>query len=341
MPQSPTKPPEAAPDWSQTEHPDRIVFRTDLVTVGAFRCAVGHPMFRDSGPIHQPCFVFPRTAVIIEHLAGTAFLADPTVVTLYNAKQVYDRRAVSPDGDRCDWYGVAPSLLRDAVRPFDPDAASDADRVIRHAFARSSAALYLQQRRLFAALHAESPPEGLAVEEAVCALLRHVLESAYCQNPAAPSPARASLRRGLTEAAKRILGRYFRAPMSLSSIAEALGCSPFHLSRSFHEETGLTLHRYRATLRLRASLELIEAKMPLTAVGLDVGYSSHSHFTQAFRAAFGVPPSRAALGRLRQVPRLRLLRVPELTLGRQLGRIVGEEDAERRERRRELNDGKY
>jgi AraC-like DNA-binding protein len=63
------------------------------------------------------------------------------------------------------------------------------------------------------------------------------------------------------------------------------------LSRRFHEATGLTLHHYRAQLRLRAALELIEARTPLTEVALEVGYSSHSHFTEAFREAYGVPPS--------------------------------------------------
>jgi AraC-like DNA-binding protein len=87
--------------------------------------------------------------------------------------------------------------------------------------------------------------------------------------------------------------------MSLGSIAQAIGCTPFALSRVFHDVTGMTLHRYRAALRLRASLELVEAGQPLTAIALELGYSSHSHFTEAFRSDFGVPPSQAAVRRLR------------------------------------------
>jgi AraC-like DNA-binding protein len=68
--------------------------------------------------------------------------------------------------------------------------------------------------------------------------------------------------------------------------------SPFQLSRAFHEVTGTTLHRYRGRLRLRASLEMIEAGMPLIEVALALGYSSHSHFTQTFRTEFGAAPSR-------------------------------------------------
>src|SRR4051812_45499835 len=99
---------------------DRVVFASESVTIGAFRCPVAHPAFRDSGPIKDDCFVFPRTSVEIRHSDARPFVADPTVVTLYNRRQAYERRPVSRDGDRCDWYAVAPAILRDALTPRDP-----------------------------------------------------------------------------------------------------------------------------------------------------------------------------------------------------------------------------
>jgi AraC-like DNA-binding protein len=45
-------------------------------------------------------------------------------------------------------------------------------------------------------------------------------------------------------------------------------------------------------LRLRASLEAIaERSLDLTSVALDHGFSSHSHFTAAFRREWGMTPS--------------------------------------------------
>ena len=65
----------------------------------------------------------------------------------------------------------------------------------------------------------------------------------------------------------------------------------YHLARVFKERTGLTLHAYRDQLRLRASLDPVaEGRADLTELALDLGYSSHSHFTDAFRRAFGAPP---------------------------------------------------
>src|SRR4051812_7040658 len=94
--------------------PDRVVFQSGDVWVGQFRCATDHPLFRNSGPCSHHCFVFPRTAVIIRH-GDTRVVADPTVATLYNRAQEYEREALSPSGDRCEWYGVSPALLHGAL----------------------------------------------------------------------------------------------------------------------------------------------------------------------------------------------------------------------------------
>jgi AraC family transcriptional regulator len=67
--------------------------------------------------------------------------------------------------------------------------------------------------------------------------------------------------------------------------------SVFHLCRTFRAVTGQTIHAYRTQLRLRAALERVEYASDLSAVALDLGFSSHSHFTAAFRRAFGVTPS--------------------------------------------------
>jgi hypothetical protein len=94
------------------EAPDRIVFATESITIGAFRCPPTHPLFRDSGPIRDDCFVFPRTTVEIRHTNARPFVADPTIVTLYNRQQQYERRSVCGDGDRCDWCGDARRAAR-------------------------------------------------------------------------------------------------------------------------------------------------------------------------------------------------------------------------------------
>ena len=273
--------------------PERVVFSTECVTIGAFRCATDHPSFRNSGPIRDDCFVFPRTAVVIQHDDARAFVADPTIVTLYNRRQHYQRRAVSAEGDRCDWFAVSPDLLRGALLDRDPAAADD-ERPIRFRYAPADASTYLAQRRLFIEASDSTDPDPLAIEERVVALLGRVLRLAYDDAGVRWSGQRLPHASDLADAAKRWVAPRVAQRLTLNRIARALGCSVFHLCRSFRRATGLTLHAYRDHVRLRLALERLEdGERDLSRLALDLGYSSHSHFTAAFRRSFNTPPSAA------------------------------------------------
>lgn len=81
---------------------------------------------------------------------------------------------------------------------------------------------------------------------------------------------------------------------SLGELSKRLGTSAYHLCRCFHGEHGRTLHAHRTALRLAASLEPLSAPgLDLSALAHQLGFASHSHFSAAFRRAFGVSPSRA------------------------------------------------
>jgi hypothetical protein len=106
---------------------DRIVFDSGLVWLGAFRCHRDDPSFHDSGPARNCCFVFPRTAVEIQHEHERAFIANPNVVTFYHQGQAYLRNAASIAGDRCDWFAVEIDVVQDVVRTFNPARDSHPD----------------------------------------------------------------------------------------------------------------------------------------------------------------------------------------------------------------------
>jgi hypothetical protein len=129
------------------EEIDRVVFESDLVRIGAFRCHPEHPSFQDTGPAQNYCFVFPRTAVEIQHEHEQEFVANPNVVTFYNAGQVYWRNPISPEGDRCDWFGVEPGLVRDTLRGFDSSVDDRPERLFQFSHGWSDAQTYLLQRR--------------------------------------------------------------------------------------------------------------------------------------------------------------------------------------------------
>jgi len=269
--------------------PDRVVFETRDVCVGEFRCPTDHPAFHDSGPSSHYCFAFPRTAVIIRH-GDARIVADATVATLYNRAQEFEREALSPEGDICEWFGVSPGLLRDALAARDWRAAEDERRPIRFTHAPVGARLYLRQRETYLRA-ARGAADPLWMEEAIVDLTDRVLSSAYGA-PAAPETTTRRVR-DLVHDAQCALARDLAEPLTLAEVARTVGASMFHLSRCFRLCTGHTLHDHRTQLRLRASLDDLDARGgDLSRLALDCGFSSHSHFTAAFRRAFGAPPSR-------------------------------------------------
>jgi len=272
---------------------DRLLFRGEVFQVGVFRCPPEHPSFRDSGPTKCHDFVFPRTMVWIQHRGKRPFVADPNVVTFYNRGQAYVRFPLSPEGDRSDYFSVEPATLREVVRVHDAEAAFSPDGPFRFDHGWSDAETYVVQRRLVGYLLETPRPDPLLVEETALRILERVVASAYGSRAGSPPAARRRAHEELVERTKAVIATRALDGLSLQAIASEVGSSVFHLCRTFRRGTGSTLHGYLTQVRLRLAIErLLEEPVPLTELALDLGFSSHSHFTAAFRRTFGQPPSR-------------------------------------------------
>ncbi|MEZ5318751.1 MAG: AraC family transcriptional regulator [Vicinamibacterales bacterium] len=275
-----------APVPSQASGIDRLVYRSELVAVGAFRCPADHPLFADSGPIRNHCVVFPRTRARIEPSGHEAFESDRAVVPVYNAGQQYRRRAVNGLADECDYFALTPAAFADVAATAASFGVASPDEGFRVSHVHASVAVYARQRLVFR--RAASAGASLAIDEAVLAMTAEVLRVPGV--PRAGGAARPA-HRALASRTRAALAATVGAPLMLSDLARMVGASPFHLCRVFRAVTGLTIHAYRERLRIAASIDRLEAGDDLSAVALDLGYSSHSHFTAAFRAACGVTPS--------------------------------------------------
>lgn len=269
---------------------DTVIYRSPLISIGAFRCDRHHPAFRDTGPAQNDCFVFPRTAVLIEHEDAPVFVANPNIVTFYNRSQCYLRHEISERGDRCDWFGVRRDVACDAVRVIDP---AERDAPFNWHRGRCDAPTYLLQRRLFDAVAGGVVDDSIAVEETVMLLLDRVVGGGA---PALPH----SRKRELVHDVECLLASRFDAALELSQIAAHAGASVYHLCRTFREVTGFPLHQYLRQLRIRHGLEAVcETSSPLSRIAVDLGFAHHSHFTNAFRRDFQVTPSQLRASRSR------------------------------------------
>ena len=169
----------------------------------------------------------------------------------------------------------AHSAFRDGARPSSPRIHVIASRMLQ--IANRSDGPLMRDELTIAALRA-----ALAVEQA----------------SAAPSQ--------VVDRAKQVIHARGCEPITLQDVANDVGVSGVYLTQQFSRVEGVPLYRYQLKLRLsRALLELPYCE-DITGLALDLGFSSHSHFTAAFRKAFGVTPShyRAALADRRHVARL-------------------------------------
>jgi transcriptional regulator GlxA family with amidase domain len=81
-------------------------------------------------------------------------------------------------------------------------------------------------------------------------------------------------------------------PVTLDDLAETTGLSARQLNRLFTEKLGRPTMRYYRELRLEKAQSLLRnSPLSLTEIALATGFANSSHFSRAYAAQFGQPPS--------------------------------------------------
>jgi len=227
--------------------------------------------------------VFPYRGVYVRHLGHDQAVAEANQVLFFNSAEGYRVSHPASGGDASLSLAISEPQLRELAPP---------------AFLRDGVTLAFRRQRLRIDARAQ----------ALSALLRHSL----CQNFAEPleaeglaltlaqralgartthAPGASIGRQRLVDRAKLVLASDLARRWTLAEIAAEVRGSPVYLTQVFQQVEGLPLYRYQLRLRLARALDLIAQYDDLTALSLDLGFSSHSHFSAAFRQAYGRSPS--------------------------------------------------
>ena len=84
----------------------------------------------------------------------------------------------------------------------------------------------------------------------------------------------------------------FDSDLTLTQLAAESGYSRTHFLRMFRGATGQSPHRYLLELRLKKAASMLASRsLSLMDIALACGFSSHAHFSTAFRSRFGLSPS--------------------------------------------------
>jgi AraC family transcriptional regulator len=255
---------------------------TTTVTVRDVRCT---GTCRHKGP--EECatslqLVFPYRGVYVHHLGSDPAIADANQVVIFNPGEGYRMSHPVHGGDASLVVVADEALLRELV----------------------PASL---QRRGVLALD----PHHLRIDprtQALIALLRHRLRSGATESLEAESLTLTLVRRAfgtrtshraggttgrrrLVDRAKIVLAGDLTRRWTLAAIAAEVDASPVYLTQVFQDVEGVPLYRYHRHLRLARSLDLLERCEDLSALAFELGFSSHSHFSAAFRQLYGRSPS--------------------------------------------------
>ena len=285
-------------------HNERWNFEAPDLVLGEFRCLPGDPAWDRTNRTGDwgPLIAFPRTSVGIAQEGRGDLVADPSLAVLYRAGQPYRRALLSAEGDRCSFIGISPTLAAEVAAGLDPHA--DDPGAFRFPFAAapidSHAYLLHHETRRRVLLGNRDPDE---IRELLYGVLGRVVTAGYSARRATPRrerPATLLAHREVVDATRAaLLSAEPGARMSLDDLARTVHQSPFHLSRLFRAQTGLTIHAYRMEIRLRTSLERLADGDSVADIALDLGFSSQAHLTDRFRRSFGITPHlwRASLHR--------------------------------------------
>ncbi len=282
------------PDLSLSFH---SLYKSPLVAVRDYHCHAcrggpGAEEFSDSNNI-----VLMRHGAFCKHFGRRRVTADVNQAVYFSKGSTYRVSHPADCGDRGTTFAVSRRVLNDIIRELDPSIDEHPESPFPFVIGPCDPAVFWRHRELVLRLEAAAtePLEHLWADVTSLQLIADVLERAFALHGHPPKPRRSGTdadHAERIEAAKTYLATRLSERITLDDVAQAVHFSPFHLARVFQRQTGIPVHRYLTRLRLRVSLERISAgALDLTALALELGFSSHSHFTDSFRREFGRAPS--------------------------------------------------
>ncbi len=268
------------------------LLRSPTITIQDTYClgSCQHLSAEECTPTTQ--LVFPYRGVYVRQVGNDQAVAEANQVLFFNAGESYRVSHPVPGGDASVTLMIGESQLRELapINSFRDRGTLVFRRQRLRIDARAQSLLALLRHSLRNNLAEPLEAESLALTLAQRAL-----------GPRTAHTAGASFgRQRLVDRAKLVLSSDLARRWTLAEIGAEVRCSAVYLTQVFQQVEGLPLYRYQLRLRLARALDLLGQYDDLTALSLDLGFSSHSHFSAAFRDAYGRSPSEFRQSALRR-----------------------------------------
>ena len=262
----------------------RTLFESETLQIGLFEA---HPVSDACGDVERQSsnvVVLPVSGVFSKHDApGRHVVGTPSHAVFVAADTPYRIGFPGAIGDR------ALTLRFDgALAPCPLDCNGSGETMASHGLLPANA---MMLRNLLWTRLERGEADEFEIETLGLDLLSMSLRSMRTGNV----PLRRSTQVRRIRALERVKEAVALAPThkwDVAKLAKVANLSPFHLSHVFRQMVGTSIYDYVLHERLAHTLDaVLDCGDDLTAIALDAGFASHSHFTARFRSFFGCTPT--------------------------------------------------
>jgi AraC-like DNA-binding protein len=275
----------------------RILHDSPIVQIKEYRCPICQGAPGPEEGADSDALVLLRRGSFCRHFGRKRVVSDVNQAAFFGKGSTYRVSHPGEGQDRGTVLSVPRRILNEFIKEWDPSSDDQPDRAFLFPSIRCTSEVYWRHRELLRVLNAplERVQEPFRIDVTALQLFADILGAGFDRQRLPRSRRKAGTvldHEELIEAGKVYFADHLGERLTLDEVARALHTSPFHFARIFQQGTGIPIHRYLTLLRLRTSLEpLADGQRDLAALALALGFSSHSHFTDAFRKEFKMAPS--------------------------------------------------
>ena len=259
----------------------RLLFESEPIRIGSFAV---DPVSDACGDVERQdsnVMVLPFAGLFAKHEApGRHVVGTPSHAVFIAADTPYRLSFPGSIGDRAIVLRFDDTLVPEEINRGPSETPGSHGMLSADAMMRRD----LLRRRL-------ADPVGNSLEIEALALELLNLCFGVLRRESSSRPATRERRARAVERVKEAVAVAPAQGWSVASLARIANLSPFHLCYVFRELTGVSIYDYVLRERLAQALKAVLDGRDITAIALEAGFASHSHFTARFKRFFGSTPS--------------------------------------------------
>jgi AraC-like DNA-binding protein len=270
-------------------HHIEILLETETLSAVIFHCPgkTSHCEHALEEYSEQHEIVLPLDGVFMRYDAFGHFVADSNHMLFFNAEQSHEITHPVWGNDTSLILSFADDLLSDLTGQIE-----QVETPFTDAYALLDTKQQLMKQQLLMMLAQSEHYSKLEIAEHILWKISTLLRSNHPKK-AADSDKITIEQREAVFATQCILNQSLYETITLNDIAQQVHYSEYALCRLFKQQVGTTIYQYLTHLRLAQALQDLTEKSQknIGDIGMELGFSSPSHFSTRFLTTFGMTPT--------------------------------------------------